>query len=93
MTAVFSTVAACPASTAITGDPAVAALTREDKLFEAASEIKLFPYRKPCCTEALKTMDSAEMERQFLPLTRVVMDNTSEEQERMGQIRKPELPG
>lgn len=71
--------------------PGCGSTVLEDKLFDAASEIKLFPYRKPCCPEALKVMGSAEMER--LPLARVVMGTTSEELERMGQIRKPKLPG
>lgn len=73
--------------------PGCGSIVLEDTLFEAASEIKLFPYRKPCCPEALKTMDSAEVERWFLPLARIVMDNISEEQEKMGQIRKPKPPG
>jgi len=54
--------------------------------------MKRFPRGKPCCTKALEAMDSAEMETWFL-LARAVMDNTREERERMGQIRKPKLSG
>lgn len=65
----------------------------EDELVEAAPEIKQFPYRKPRCTEVLKMMDSAEVERWLLPLAGVVMEVKSRKGKETEATRLTSQPG